>query len=579
VRLPLFFGVILLAGCQAVGGSPHLIELQELTPRRLGAGETVELHGQGFPEGRRARVTFQGELARAGHEPQQVEISAFAESSSPHTLALVLDRRLEHEFCGAEAPQHTTFRGSVQAAFAPRTAGAPPVTGELAEVVLDVVPQAALAEVEHRAHEGERFAEFAGLLIVPASRGLVVQGVMPRSRAESAGVANGDIISELDGVHVLSLEDFVPAAEAERSRLVVRRAAQKEPLALGIDSQGFRPRSAEQLVPAAALLLIGLLLALLLRTPVGRAFTWLERRVVHATCTIGLGAFARELPRSAGATLGVVLTGGAFASIALGRALVAAELDLPIVLLCVTTSLFVACLLDSGKPRLDFVARLRLLLSVALQQLPIVLALALMAFGAGSVSALDLVAVQGAAPWRYGAFASPLALAAFLTFVAALVPRPTSGSPGAVLRAAEWVHLMAVCSLGALVFLGGYRLPGVSLASPSLALLGLGAALLCIKASGLLALVLALRAVLGRIDARQAAPLTLRWLVPSAVAILALSRLWSHFAARSGLAVAQGALGYACFAAFVLLLGLLAQRIAVELKRGHHKESSVSPWL
>jgi NADH:ubiquinone oxidoreductase subunit H len=578
VRLLLLFGVILLAGCQAAGGSPHLIELQELTPRLLGAGETVELHGQGFPEGRRARVTFQGQLARAGHEPQEVEISGFAESSSPHTLALVLDRRLEHEFCGGEAPQHTTFRGSVQAAFAPRTVGAPPVTGELAEVVIDVVPQSALADVELRAREGERFAEFAGLLLVPESRGLAVKGVMPRSRAESAGVATGDIIGELDGVHVLSLEDFVPAAEAERSRLVVRRAAQKEPLALGIDSQGFRPRSPEQLVPAAALLMIGLLLALLLKSPVGRAFTWLERRVVHAACTVGLGAFARELPRSAGASLGVVLTASAFASIALGRSLIAAELDLPIVLLCVTTSLFVACLLDSGRPRLGFVERLRLLLAVALQQLPIGLALSVMAFGAGSVRALDLVAMQGAAPWRYGAFVSPLTLAAFLTFVAALVPRPSSRFPGAVLRAAEWVHLMAVCSLGALVFLGGYRLPGVSLASPSLALQGLGAALLCLKSTALLAVVLALRAVLGRVDVRQAAPLTLRWLLPAAAAILALSQLWSQFGARSGLAVAQGALGYASFAAFALLLGLLAQRVTFELKRGH-KQNSVSPWL
>ncbi len=578
MRLPLSFGMLLLAGCQAVGGSPHLIELDELTPHRLGAGETVELHGQGFPEGRRARITFDGELARAGHEPQRVEISAFAESSSPHTLALVLDRRLEHEFCGAEASQHTTFRGSVQAAFAPRAAGAPPVTGELAEVVLDLVPQAPLAEIDQRAREGQRFTEFSGLLVAAESRGLSVKGVMPRSRAESAGVLAGDIITELDGVHVLSMEDFVPAAEAERSRLVVRRAAQKEPLALALDSQGFRPRSPEQLVPAVALLVIGLLLALILKSPAGRAITWIERRIVREAAAIRIRAFARELPHSAGASLGVVLTAGAFASIALGRPLVAAELDLPIVLACVTTSLLVGCLLDGGRPRIGFLERLKVLLSVALQQLPIVLSLCVMALGAGSVRAFDLVAVQGAAPWRYGAFASPLALAAFLVFVAALVPRVSSGSASAVLRAAEWVHLMAACCLGALVFGGGYRLPGVSLAAPSLTLQALGAAVLCLKAFALLAAVLGLRAVLGRIDARQALPLTLRWLVPVAALVVVLTRVWAHFSARSGLASAQGALGYASFAAFVLLLALLAQRIAVELKRGH-KESSVSPWL
>jgi hypothetical protein len=586
VRL-LLFGALLLAGCQVAGGSPHLIELQELTPRRLGAGETLELHGQGFPEGRRARLTFEGELSRAGHEPQAVEISAFAESSSPHTLALELDRRLEHEFCGAESPQHTTFRGSVLAAFAPRTVGAPPVTGELAEVVIDLVPQSAIGDVEQRAREGERFAEFAGVLVQQESRGLVVQGVMPRSRAESAGVAAGDIVSELDGVHVFSFEDFVPAAEAERSRLVVRRTEQKEPVALGFDSKGFRPRSPEQLVPAAALLLIGLLVALLLHSPLGRAFTWLEKRVVHEARSPGGRAFARELPRSAGAYLAVVLTAAAFASIALGRPLVAAELDLPLVLLAVTTALLVACLLDGGKPKIGFWERLRLLLAVAVQQLPLLLALAFTAFGVGNARAFDLVAAQGAAPWRYGAFASPLALAAFLTFVAALVPRATRQaehigerprSSGAVLRSAEWVHLMAACCSGALVFCGGYRLPGVSLASPSIALQGVGVAVLCLKSIALLVAVLGLRALLGRVDARQASSLTLRWLLPASVVVLALSRAWAQWGAKSGLSAAQASLGYASFAAFCVVLGLLAQRIVVELRRGR-PESSVSPWL
>lgn len=574
-----------MAGCQA-GGSPHLIELQELTPRRLGAGETLELHGQGFPEGRRARVTFRGELARAGHEPERVEISAFAESSSPHTLALVLDRRLEQEFCGVEAPQHTTFRGAVEAAFTPRAAGAPPVTGELAEVVLDVVPQAPLAQVEHRAREGERFAEFAGVLVSQEHRGVVVQGVMPRSRAESAGLIEGDAVVELDGVRVLALEDFVPAAEAQRSRLVVRRAGQKEPLALAIDSQGFRPRSPEQLVPAAAVLLIGLVLALLLRTPLGRAFTWLERRVVHQARTPGGRAFARELPRTAGAYLGVTLTAAAFASIALGRPLVAAELDLPIVLLAVTTALFVACVLDGGKPRLRVGERFGLLAAVALQQLPLLLALTSAALGAGSARAFDLVAMQGAAPWRWGAFASPLTLLAFLVFVASLVPRATKQaerlgerhSAGAVLAGAEWVHLMAVCSLGALVFAGGYRVPGLSLASSSVLVQGLGAFVWCVKSVGLLALVLGLRAVLGRVDARQAASLTWRWLLPASLLSLASGRAWAVWGANSGLSAAQGALGYASFVAFCVLLVLLAQRVFSELKRNRY-ESSVSPWL
>ncbi|HEV8245380.1 MAG TPA: NADH-quinone oxidoreductase subunit H [Polyangiaceae bacterium] len=591
-------GVLLLAGCQAVGGSPHLIELSELTPRTLGPGDRLELHGRGFPEGRRARITFRGELARAGQPAERgVEISTFADTSSPHTLTFELDRRIEHEFCAGESAQHTTFHGSVEAAFAPRNAGAPPVTGEIFDVSLDIVPQASLEQLEARAREGERFADFLGALIERDPRGLLVKGVMPRSRAESAGLSAGDLLIELDGVRVLGPGDFVPQTSATRSRLLVQRLQSSEPVALIVESSGFRPKSLQELIPALALLALAATLALLLRSPLGRAVTWLERRVVQRARqprTNGLprsqgllAALSHELPLSVGPYFSIVLAAAAFSAIAMGRELVAAELDLPITMAAALLALVVAGLLDPGRPKTPFGQRLRLSGGVALQQLTLGLALGAAALTAESVRPFDLVARQGALPWTYGAFESPVSLLAFVTFVAALVPRACRQSElalvpartaGPLLACAEWAALMVSCSLGALVFLGGYRLPGVPLAPASLVLQALGALLLCSKALGLLGLVLGLRSVIGRVDAAQAWPVTLRWLLPTALISLVLSAAWLHFGKSTGLAGAESALGYASFGGFCLLCLLFAQRITLELRRSSY-EPSVSPWL
>ncbi len=590
----------LLCGCGITEGSPHLIDLAELTPHRVSSGEHVEITGRGFPEGQRARLTFRGQLSRAGVEAESVEISTFAESASPRTLTFELDPRLEQEFCG-ETPVHTTFRGSLEAAFAARAPGAAPVTGELPEVVIDVVPQVSLEQAEARAREGARFAEFVGLLLQEDGRGLEVAGVMPKSRAESAGVAAGDFLHELDGLRLVSAGDLVPAPGKSVSRLLVRRTTEKDPIALPLDARGFKPKSPAELVTLTGVVSVLLVLALLVLSPFGRVLTWIERRIVHGfrersrdQGPISVQLFDRstlalssELPSGTGPYLAIALAVAAFVAVALDRSLVARELDLPIAYLVAVVTLIMARLLRRGADRASFSRRLHALAGFLLTQLALLLALATPLVATRSVRAFDIVAMQGAAPFRYGLFQSPMALGAFFVFVAALLPRverapelsPTRRRrPSTLLDLAESLHLIVCCLLGALIFLGGYRLPFVSLAPSALWISGVGAAWFVFKALLLYGLLLVLRASFGRLDTSRGITLTLRWLLPSGALMFGLSAVWTRFAAKSPLAVVGPALGYASFAAVCLLLLLVAQRVVTDLRRGAH-EPGISPWL
>jgi NADH:ubiquinone oxidoreductase subunit H len=589
-----------VCGCGITDGSPHLIDLGEVTPHRVGSGEHVEISGRGFPEGQRARLTFRGELARAGEDAESVEISTFAESASPRTLTFELDPRLEEEFCG-ETPVHTTFRGSLEAAFAARAPGAAPVTGELPEVVLDIVPQVSLEQAEARAREGGRFAEFVGILLQEDGRGLEVAGVMPKSRAESAGVAAGDFLHELDGLRLVGAGDLVPAPGKSVSRLLVRRTTEKDPIALPLDARGFKPKSPTELVALTGGVAALLVLALLVLSPFGRVLTWIERRIVHSFRERGRDqgalsahlfdrstlALSSELPSGTGPYLAIALAVAAFSAVALDRSLVAKELDLPIAYLIAVVMLLFARLLRRGADRASFSLRLQASAGFLLAQVVLLLALATPLSAIASVRAYDIVAIQGAAPFRYGLFQSPMALGAFFVFVAALLPRIERApelSPArrrrssTLLDLAESLHSMVCCLIGALVFLGGYRLPFASLASSSVWISAVGAAWLVIKAFLLYGLVLVLRSSFGRLDTSRGITLTLRWLLPAGALLFGLAACWTRFGAKSSLSVVAPALGYASFAAVCLLVLLLAQRVASDLRRGSH-EAGISPWL
>ena len=248
----------LSVACDARDSSPNLLEVTDLNPRSLEVGDRLTLTGSGFPEGRAAKVSFQGDVFRAGQAPlRDVTIVATAAASDPHSIAITLNNELAREFCGAGDAVHATFRGATAAAFQARESGAPPVRGILEGVVLDVNP-ASISKAALAAHEAEaqRFAEYAGMAVVHSEERdvLLIDTVDPDGRASRAGLLPGDALLELDGVRLASLSDLIPPPRARLSHVLVRRGDEKTPSTFGLDVSGFQPGSPSELAPAATLL-------------------------------------------------------------------------------------------------------------------------------------------------------------------------------------------------------------------------------------------------------------------------------------------------------------------------------------
>ncbi|MCA9630113.1 MAG: hypothetical protein KC766_20720, partial [Myxococcales bacterium] len=235
----------LLLGCNGQSERPSLLNVVGAGPRELSSGDELEVVGTNFPEGKPATISFQGSLHRPGEPVEEdVEIVIAASSSSRNRISVVLDDATLAEFAGRGAKgAHTTFRGRVVAAFAPRASGAPPVTGSIEGVAVDFFPSDVPVSVTRELEsEGQRAAELLGLEfdLKASGAGLLVKSVAERSRAETAGVKPGDRLVGLDGLRLADVSDFVPAGRSQTAELEIVRGKLKDTLRRGIDVQGFR---------------------------------------------------------------------------------------------------------------------------------------------------------------------------------------------------------------------------------------------------------------------------------------------------------------------------------------------------
>ena len=121
--LTLALVALLAAACQRDVG-PQLIEVLDLAPHEVEVGDRVEVIGASFPQGKKAHVTFRGELHRPGEKPASAEIATEGTASSGTQVELDLTESLEELFCGVgESGTHTTFEGDVEIAFRGRDRG------------------------------------------------------------------------------------------------------------------------------------------------------------------------------------------------------------------------------------------------------------------------------------------------------------------------------------------------------------------------------------------------------------------------------------------------------------------------
>lgn len=619
VRSFAWLAFALSAACDARDSSPNLLEVSGLNPRSLEVGDRLTLSGSGFPEGRAAKVSFRGDVFRAGQSPlRDVTIVATAAASDPHSIAVTLNAELSREFCGAGDAVHATFRGATTAAFQARESGAPPVRGTLEGVVLDVNP-ASISKAALATHEAEaqRFAEFAGMTVVHSEERdvLLIDTIAPEGRASRAGLLPGDALLELDGVRLASLSDLIPPPRARLSHVSVRRGDEPKPSTFALDVAGFQPGSPSELAPAATLLGFAVALMLLFASPLGRALSWFEARLATQIRDCGKpSAWARtggdlksssfwrialsELPTSPLPYFVFIMDSAWLTLLAMNRTIWARELDLPVLFLGSLTALSATALVLGGREpgrRFSLGAGFRHVLRTLVFQAPVVAAMTSAVLLAGSLRSDDILAAQGGWPWQWFAFSSPVSLAIFVLLVLGLVPllsRPPSALQAAVNDASssvkrrqgptlpEWSHLILTSGVISLVFLGGPRLPLVSLSDPSrsLWLQVCGALLFQAKAVAVLSLVLLFRFAANRVRVAEVAQLGVRYVLPGAVLLLVTSYFWAFGSQSPLFLAARVPLSHGLFFLCALCAAHVVLRVVSQLG-GERPRSAVNPWL
>lgn len=555
----------------------------------------MRLTGSGFPEGRPATVTLRGEMRRAGELPRAaISVSAEAEQVAPHALELPINAELAAKLCGAPNARHATFRGDVEVSFSPQTASGLPVVGRLDGVVMDFVPSARDdSDLAALRSDGARFARFLGVGLSVAAEGLQLTAVEPQGRAARANLAVGDVISELDGVVVRGVSDFIPPPNAKSSLLLLRRGP--DSLALRVDSSGFRYSAPETLLPA--LFGFGVLLGgfLLMLSPLGRWLALFERRIAErlqrsagaAQSTRPLVALksllAEQLPESFLPYLALVGASSLFSLLSLYHSVIWLELDVVLLPAVTLSGLCVSALIAGDEAHWSLRAGLSRALSVLLFNVPLLLFILVTAWWAGSLRVSDVVALQGAWPWQWAVFQNPLlGLLAAMTLLSQVAnARETESTLLAqrprqrALALSAFVHLLSATGLIALLGLGGPALPW---ARTSAWALGTGVVLTLTKASVLVGCVALLRWTFGALDVVQSRRGALAYLVLPSLLALGLMAAFSAIGTGPLLGTLRQAVAQALFGSCLAAAGWTAWRV-VRTARTPTAQLRIQSWL
>ena len=603
----------LVAGGGACGhdASPQLVQVLDVAPREVEAGDRVAIVGQGFPPGKAARVSFRGTLRRPGERPEHgVEIVATGAVTGPEQVQLAVTEATQALFCGAgDRAVHTTFDGDVEVAFAAAVPGAPPIAGVLRHVTLDVHPGGAAAGAE-RDREGARVLGWLGLRAAPGATGLQVESVTPGSRAEAAGLAAGDVLASFDGLRIASAGDVVPAPGMREAVVGVRRGAAAGETLKTVSVEGFRRAAPTELLAAALLVLAALAAVLLFAAPSRPAFgAAVQRAILRLRASVahergGRGAVGERLARAlASAVRDAVPPAGApalvdalvcalLAAMPFGQYLVAAQLDVGLLFVAAATALVVAALV-AGRTTLSGLVTA---LHVAWQHVPAAAAVAAVVLTTGSLRVQEIERAQGGWPWDWLAFRSPASLAALLLLLACARIDPDARPAGGVLarhvedldgargaRRGPWLeaacraHRLVVAGLASSLFLGGWLLPGLSAAAqdarPALELAG--AAMLLLKTWGVVVLLACARRALPARTAAERSRRAALLSAPLSLGVLAATVAWGWWSPA-------GAVQTLVSGALVTLVALAAVAMARRIRGGLATPGSdgrLSPFL
>lgn len=601
---------LLLGGCH-FEEAPDLLTVHRIDPERASAGDHLMVTGEGFPEGRVATVSFRGDVNRPGAPAEHdVRITARTTPAGRNALRLVFDPALERRFLRGAA--HATFRGDLRVSFAPSASGLAHVSGSARGVRFDVLPSSPEG-ADADAPDGLEFLGIAGAMPEPGVTGIRVAEIDPEGRAAMAGVRQGDLLVDFDGVTVISKSDVTAHAGQRAARLTVERGGKLLPR-LTVPVAGLAPLTPSDLIAAAAMVLLACALLVLPATRVGTVLRWMERlsderlrrRGERLNATRAVPELVLVLLRegaSGGALIAAALTLAAvvagFLWIAVGRTLVSPEQDLLVLTLVPSVSLLVTRAIDGGFRGARFSAGGALgaaLASVACVA-PALLSIGGAVLASGRFVIGEMVADQGGMPWRWAATQNPGLFCLGLVLVASATPEALEGrselpleapvpSPvrarasaaRALLRLSEWAYLWVMCGLAVALFFGGYRVPSLSPWSGehSRLWLSVGALLFVVKLVLAVCAVGAVRRLTSRVFVEHVALLAVRWVLPASAGALFVALAWAAAldGARSRMA-AEGA-GYALSAFAVVFAGHAAR---VAWSRRAPPLTAVNPWL
>lgn len=576
-----------LAGCER-DLSPPLLEVSAIEPREVDTLDRLEIRGVGFPQGRRARVTFRGDVRRAGEpEVRGAAIEAEGVVASPDRVEVTVTEQLGDRFCGRDRATHATFAGSVEVAFASSAAGAPPLAAEKRNVTLDVRPSSVRADLAaSRSQEAARFLAFLGLTTLPPTpRGIRVDRVAPGSPAERHGIVPGDLLSSLDGVRILEVTDLVPAS-SRKVELGLRHGddAPSEDVRT-VALTGFAgERIPSELAPA--LLVAGLALAvlLLLLLPGPALLVAAEVRVASRVRRTTSSELAQALFGSGSVAIVSAVASIMIGTFALGPHVLAPDLDGAVLVVTALGLLFVARL-ALARGRFAFLGSLaRFAVPAAL----LLGALVGVVATTGAYRLSEIVDRQGAAPWAWTFAHDPGAAALGFVYVAALVaiarvratgqeptlsvaapPATRAKRPAEVL---ERLGILLAATLGAAVFFGGWQLPRTAAPAP-LGVVFLGGLLLVLKAWLLAGGVLATASLGVSWSWKDATSFCVRRLLPALILAAAL-------ASASRLLTLPQPVEAAFGATLVAMVTLLALRTTWRVRSALSRpEPHASPFL
>ena len=477
--------------------------------------------------------------------------------------------------------------------------GAHAVTGTIRGPVLDLfAPATARLELESATVLAAATHTLDTLGITPAEGwpadgGLHIAQVRAGSAAERAGLLPNDVIRRVDGLNILALADFRTAPGGRRATLSVLRGDLQDERVIALE--GLSPTAPIDLYAAGVALCVALALLAAFLLPRPALWVWFTRQLARAR-RIGSGPneaaepFTRVLIRARGRVLRPSEAWGSDSPM---------EFVMPWLLTGTVVTCVIAAPLAEVTARLDPDLSVLFAASVLLQRsggvflgigtdrdrtmgekiraavragwvvLPAILALASAVAIAGGLSAQSVLASQGGAPWQWLAFRIPATVPLAAMFLLAQCGSLGDDTVGRTVVArtawragviSEWIGVVIGCALFAWCFLGGWALPGVTLAEQqaSVPLQMTGAVLFAIKTWGAVAAVCWIRLRTARVGVFTWMVRAWRSLGVATGVFVAMAVAWALVSSRLPwrLQWAVSMVTFASFAGFSLLTSL-----------------------